>query len=170
MFQALNSVKYACIGGNELRYSNCLTTSMDAQVSEQNTIFEWPVTVYYEDTDAGGVVYHSNYLKFFERARTELLRAAGVSQQVLLEQNIGFVVRHMDIDFLQGARLDDHLVVKTSIADLKKASLTFCQEIVNPEGKILCKAMVKVACIDNKKMRPKAMPQSIVMEFTDSDR
>ncbi len=132
--------------------------------------FEWPVTVYYEDTDAGGVVYHSNYLKYFERARTELLRNVGVSQQTLLEQNIGFVVRHMDIDFLQGARLDDHLVVKTAIAEAKKASLTFCQEIVNPEEKTLCKAMVKVACIDNEKMRPIAIPQSIVMELTHSDR
>ena len=133
-------------------------------------IFEWPVTVYYEDTDAGGVVYHSNYLKFFERARTELLRNVGVSQHSLLEQNIGFVVRHMDIDFLQGARLDDQLTVKTHVAELKKASLTFCQEIVNPDGKTLCKAMVKVACIDNEKMRPIAIPQSIVMEFTHSDR
>ncbi len=133
-------------------------------------IFEWPITVYYEDTDAGGVVYHSNYLKFFERARTELLRSVGVSQQTLLEQNIGFVVRHMDIDFLQGARLDDHLVVKSSIAEIKKVSLTFCQEIVNPAGKSLCKSMVKVACIDNEKMRPIAIPQSIVMEFTHSDR
>ncbi|XHY20298.1 Acyl-CoA thioester hydrolase YbgC [Vibrio sp. NH-UV-68] len=143
---------------------------MDSKVQQQAAIFEWPVTVYYEDTDAGGVVYHSNYLKFFERARTELLRTIGVSQQVLLEQNLGFVVRHMDIDFLQGARLDDHLTVTTKIADLKKASLVFCQEIVNHDGKTLCKAMVKVACIDNKKMRPKAMPKSIVMELTYSDR
>ncbi|GAD65742.1 MULTISPECIES: tol-pal system-associated acyl-CoA thioesterase [Vibrio] len=132
--------------------------------------FIWPVVVYYEDTDAGGVVYHSNYLKFFERARTEMLRSVGVSQQLLLEQSIGFVVRHMDIDFLQGARLDDHLNVNTTISELKKASITFCQEIVNPEGHILCRAMVKVACIDNKKMRPIAMPQSIVMELTQSDR
>ncbi len=137
---------------------------------QENSTFEWPVTVYYEDTDAGGVVYHSNYLKFFERARTELLRTVGVSQHTLLEQNLGFVVRHMDIDFLQGARLDDQLIVKTSINELKKASLTFCQEIVNPEGKILCKAMVKVACINSQKMRPMAMPQSIVMELTQSDR
>ena len=137
---------------------------------QENSTFEWPVTVYYEDTDAGGVVYHSNYLKFFERARTELLRTVGVSQHTLLEQNLGFVVRHMDIDFLQGARLDDQLLVKTSIHELKKASLTFCQEIVNPEGKILCKAMVKVACINSQKMRPMAMPQSIVMELTQSER
>ncbi|EKO3517361.1 tol-pal system-associated acyl-CoA thioesterase [Vibrio fluvialis] len=132
-------------------------------------VFNWPITIYYEDTDAGGVVYHSNYLKFFERARTEMLRAIGVSQQVLLEQRIGFVVRHAEIDFKQGARLDDQLTVVTSIAELKKASLTFCQELVNPEEQLLCKAIVKVACIDNEKMKPKAMPQSIILELTHSD-
>ncbi|EKO3973928.1 tol-pal system-associated acyl-CoA thioesterase [Vibrio fluvialis] len=132
-------------------------------------VFNWPITIYYEDTDAGGVVYHSNYLKFFERARTEMLRAIGVSQQVLLEQRIGFVVRHAEIDFKQGARLDDQLTVVTSIAELKKASLTFCQELVNPEGHLLCKAIVKVACIDSEKMKPKAMPQSIILELTHSD-
>ncbi len=136
----------------------------------EHSPFCWPVTVYYEDTDAGGIVYHSNYLKFFERARTEFLRSLGVSQQTLLEQNIGFVVRHMDIDFLQGARLDEQLTVTTSISDLKKASITFCQEIVNPKGKTLCKTMVKVACIDTEKMRPKAIPQSIFMELNRSDR
>ncbi|AEH32899.1 Short-chain acyl-CoA hydrolase [Vibrio anguillarum 775] len=137
----------------------------------QNTAsaFHWPVTIYYEDTDAGGVVYHSNYLKFFERARTEMLRAVGVSQQTFLHQNIGFVVRHVDIDFLQAARLDDMLTINTVISALKKASLIFCQELVNPEGKVLCKAIVKVACIDNQNMRPKAMPQSIILELTHSD-
>ena len=137
----------------------------------QNTAsaFHWPVTIYYEDTDAGGVVYHSNYLKFFERARTEMLRAVVVSQQTLLQQNIGFVVRHVDIDFLQAARLDDMLTINTVISALKKASLIFCQELVNPEGKVLCKAIVKLACIYNQNMRPKAMPQSIILELTHSD-
>jgi acyl-CoA thioester hydrolase len=125
--------------------------------------------VYYEDTDVGGVVYHANYLKFFERARTEMLRSIGVAQQVLLEQNIGFVVRHMDIDFIQGARLDDSLQVITSVYELKRATLNFCQEIVNPDGKVLCKAMVKVACIDTQKMKPKAMPTFILTELTNSD-
>ncbi|MEZ9232556.1 tol-pal system-associated acyl-CoA thioesterase [Vibrio amylolyticus] len=132
-------------------------------------VSHWPVTVYYEDTDAGGVVYHSNYLKYFERARTELLRSIGVSQHTLLKDNIAFVIRHIDIDFLQGACLDDQLNVVTTVAEQKKASLSFCQEIVNLEGKILCKATVKVACIDNVKMRPKAMPQSIALELTKSD-
>lgn len=127
--------------------------------------FNWPVTVYYEDTDAGGVVYHSNYLKFFERARTELLRHKGVSQQALLKEGIGFVVRHMDIDFLQGAKLDDHLVVNTSVVELKRVSITFCQEIVNLDGSALCKASVKVACVDSQTMKPKAIPISITVEL-----
>ncbi|MDN3701465.1 tol-pal system-associated acyl-CoA thioesterase [Vibrio artabrorum] len=131
--------------------------------------FTWPVTVYYEDTDAGGLVYHSNYLKFFERARTEMLRSVGVSQHLLLEKNIGFVVRHIDIDFIQGARLDERLQVITNIYELKRATLVFCQEIVNPDGKALCKAMVKVACIDNQKMKPTAMPTFIITELTHSD-
>ena len=131
--------------------------------------FRWPIIVYYEDTDAGGVVYHSNYLKFFERARTEMLRAKGISQHVLLEQNIGFVVRHMDIDFNQGARLDEHLTVLTRVSEIKRASLQFCQELVNDEGKTLCKTIVKVACIDNKKMKPIAIPSFINSELTNSD-
>ncbi|MFA0252816.1 YbgC/FadM family acyl-CoA thioesterase, partial [Vibrio sp. 10N.261.45.A4] len=88
------------------------------------------------------IVYHSNYLKYFERARTEMLRSIGVSQEVLLQENLGFVVRHMDIDFLQGAKLDQELTVQTHIAQLKRVSLDFCQEIVNLEGRVLCKAMV----------------------------
>nr|WP_216613380.1 tol-pal system-associated acyl-CoA thioesterase [Vibrio sp. 99-8-1] len=127
--------------------------------------FQWPVTVYYEDTDAGGVVYHSNYLKFFERARTELLRSVGVSQQGLLEQEVGFVVRHMDIDFIQGAKLDDQLTVVTNISELKRASLVFCQQIVNLEGRTLCKASVKVACVNSQKMKPQAIPNSIIAEL-----
>jgi acyl-CoA thioester hydrolase len=131
--------------------------------------FRWPITVYYEDTDAGGVVYHSNYLKFFERARTEMLRAKGISQQVLLEQNIGFVVRHMDIDFKQGAKLDEHLTVLTRVSEIKRASLQFCQELVNDQGRILCSTFVKVACVDNKKMKPIAIPAFINSELTNSD-
>jgi acyl-CoA thioester hydrolase len=131
--------------------------------------FEWPITVYYEDTDAGGVVYHSNYLNYFERARTELLRSIGVSQQGLLEQHLGFVVRHVDIDYLIGAKLDQQLTVKTYLTETRKASITFCQELVNSENALLCKAAVKVACIDVSKMKPKAIPNEIMSEMT-SDR
>ena len=133
-------------------------------------VFEFPVTVYYEDTDAGGMVYHANYLKYFERCRSEWLTHIGVSQTSLREQNTIFVVRHVEIDFLQGARLEDRLIVKATVAKAKKASVTFCQEIVNHDGDILCKAMVKVACIDSEKMKPLAFPQNIIMELTQSDR
>lgn len=80
----------------------------------------FPVTIYYEDTDAGGVVYHANYLKFFERGRTEMLREQGVCQRELLEQNMGFVVRSMELDFLKAARLDDNLVVITQLTEKKR--------------------------------------------------
>lgn len=128
--------------------------------------FKWPITIYYEDTDAGGVVYHSNYLKFFERARTELLRHHGVSQQVLLEKSVGFVVKSVNIDFIQAVRLDEQLIVDTFITEIKKVSLTFCQLLVNSEGKVLCKATVRVACIDNAKMKPTAIPLFILSEIS----
>ncbi|MGR6861200.1 tol-pal system-associated acyl-CoA thioesterase [uncultured Aliivibrio sp.] len=130
------------------------------------SIFKWHITIYYEDTDAGGVVYHSNYLKFFERARTELLRQHGVSQQVLLEKSVGFVVKNVTMDFIQGARLDEQLIVETFITEIKRVSLTFCQLLVNFEGKVLCKATVKVACIDNTKMKPTAIPSFILSEIS----
>ncbi|GAD79023.1 tol-pal system-associated acyl-CoA thioesterase [Vibrio ezurae] len=132
----------------------------------ETTLFRWPIRIYYEDTDAGGIVYHSNYLKFFERARTEMLRAIGVSQEVLLQEKLGFVVRHMDIDFLQGAKLDQELTVLTHISQIKRASLDFCQEIVNLEGRVLCKATVKVACINTAKMRPQAIPSFMITELS----
>ncbi|MGL6259791.1 tol-pal system-associated acyl-CoA thioesterase [Vibrio sp. WXL103] len=143
---------------------------MDNILHTSDNPFHWPVTIYYEDTDAGGVVYHANYVKYFERARTELLRSVNISQHVLLEQKIGFVVRHMDIDFLQSGRLDDQLTVSTYIHELKKVSLTFCQEIVNPAGKTLCRAIVKIACVDIDKLRPKAIPNELLLELTASDR
>jgi len=127
-------------------------------------IFEWSVRVYYEDTDTGGVVYHSNYLKFFERARTEMLREKNISQQLLLEQNIGFVVRSLTVDYLKGAVLDDKLTVKTHISEMKKVSLTFCQELVNDKNQVLCKAIVKVACIDTIKMKPILIPNDFFSE------
>lgn len=128
--------------------------------------FKWPITIYYEDTDAGGVVYHSNYLKFFERARTELLRDKGVSQQVMLNESIGFVVKSLQIDFISAARLDEQLIVETLITEIKKVSLIFCQILVNSDGKVLCKATVKVACVDNSVMKPTAIPSFILSEIS----
>ncbi len=132
-------------------------------------IFEWPIRIYYEDTDAGGLVYHSNYLNYFERARTELLRTLGISQQRLLTEKFGFVVRHVDMDFFQGARLDDHLTVKTSVSEIRRASMMFCQKLVNSGGKVLCQSTVKVACVNTETMKPQAIPSSMTAELIDSD-
>ncbi|MGF1756815.1 tol-pal system-associated acyl-CoA thioesterase [Photobacterium sagamiensis] len=134
-------------------------------MTEEN-VFKWPVTIYYEDTDVGGLVYHSNYLKFFERARTELLRSIGVSQQSMFDDNTSFVVRHMDIDFLKGARLDEKLVIRTKANAVRKASIEFCQDLVNNDGQILCKATVKVACINPVTMKPIAIPENIKSEIS----
>lgn len=125
---------------------------------------QFPLRVYYEDTDAGGVVYHSNYLNFFERARTEFLRQAGFSQQQLFAENLAFVVKHIDISYHLPARLDDELVVETHILVQKKASVVFSQRLIKA-GSCLSEAQVTVASIDLNKMKAVAMPKSIISAF-----
>ena len=114
---------------------------------KEQDIFKWPITIYYEDTDVGGVVYHANYLKFFERARTELLRYIGLNQQQLFADNMSFVVRSMNIDFIRGAKLDDQLIVNTTIQNVRRASIEFNQELVNDHNVVFCRAVVKIACV-----------------------
>src|SRR5690606_18043544 len=118
----------------------------DAQASQQP--FTLPVRVYYEDTDAGGVVYYANYLKFCERARTEWLRTLGVSQQALIdERGLGFVVRSVQADYRASARLDDALEVITQVAMLRRASILFEQQLVRGQ-ELLFTARVLLASID----------------------
>lgn len=127
--------------------------------------FIWPIRVYYEDTDAGDVVYYANYLKFLERARTEMLRAKGIEQSELkIKEQIIFVVRSVKIDYLKSAQFDDLLEVSSEIALVKKASLFFEQVITRNEI-ILCKASVCVACVDSLSMKPKAIPTELIAEF-----
>nr|WP_176602434.1 MULTISPECIES: tol-pal system-associated acyl-CoA thioesterase [Serratia] len=130
-----------------------------------NTLFRWPVRVYYEDTDASGVVYHARYVAFFERARTEMLRQHNFHQQQLLSEQVAFVVRRMTVDYLAPARLDEQLEVQSEITCLRGASLTFAQRIVNSDGALLSQADVLIACIDPHQMKPRALPKSIVAEF-----
>ncbi|EPZ0265809.1 acyl-CoA thioesterase [Serratia marcescens] len=130
-----------------------------------NTLFRWPVRVYYEDTDASGVVYHARYVAFFERARTEMLRQHNFHQQQLLSEQVAFVVRRMTVDYLAPARLDEQLEVQSAITCLRGASLTFAQRIVNSDGALLSQADVLIACIDPHQMKPRALPKSIVAEF-----
>ena len=131
----------------------------DAQASQQP--FTLPVRVYYEDTDAGGVVYYANYLKFCERARTEWLRTLGVSQQALIdEQGLGFVVRSVQADYRAPARLDDALIVVTQVAMLRRASILFEQQLVRGQ-ELLFTARVLLASIDLRRQKPVAIPASL---------
>ncbi len=121
--------------------------------------FEFTVRVYFEDTDAGGVVYNASYVRFLERARTEYLRSFGISQQDLLRENIGFVVASLQMDFKKAAHLDDELVVKCVVTESKKASVKFAQVITNKDETVTyIKAEVKIACVDLKDMRPIQFP------------
>lgn len=131
----------------------------------QPKVFEWPIRVYYEDTDCGGIVYHANYLKFFERARTEVLRQWGINQQILMEQNFAFVVRNMELEFKRGAKLDDALVVRTHIETLKKASVVFVQRLEDENHQLYCQAKVDIAAINAEKMKPQIIPQAIATEM-----
>lgn len=129
------------------------------------TLFRWPVRVYFEDTDAGGVVYHASYVAYYERARTELLRNYRLSQHVLLQKQIAFVVRRLAIEYLSPARLDDLLEIQSEVVAISRTTITFAQRIVNEEGKVLNEAEVLIACIDPQRMKPVAMPGSIAQEL-----
>ncbi|MGE0801183.1 MAG: tol-pal system-associated acyl-CoA thioesterase [Lautropia sp.] len=121
------------------------------------------VRVYYEDTDAGGIVYYANYLKFFERARTDWLRALGVEQRILAEQGLIFVVRECALRFDRPARLDDELLVAVAIAepatDVKRVSLRLAQQAQRAgDGALLAAGSVRIACVEPRSGRPAAMP------------
>jgi acyl-CoA thioester hydrolase len=125
-------------------------------------LFSWPVRVYYENTDAGGVVYHSNYVTFMERARTEFLRSLGVELGALeRDEHVLFAVRSVAIDFRSPARLDDLLDVTVDIKDARPASLTFLQS-VRRDGRVLCEGEVRVASISADHFKPVAIPPKLV--------
>ncbi len=126
--------------------------------------FIWPVRVYYEDTDSGGVVYYANYLKFMERARTELLRECGFEQdQLIEEEGVLFAVRRVEADYLRPARFNDALTVSASVTSHGKVSVTFTQEIRLAEtGQLLCCGEVKVVCLDAARFRPRSLPEKLL--------
>ncbi len=132
--------------------------------------FQLPIRIYWEDTDAGGIVFYANYLKFFERARTEWLRSFGISQQQLREQTGGmFVVTDARLRYLQPARLDDTLVVTARLADKGRASMTIEQQaLLTPEHMpsaaptLLNEATVRIGFVDAATMRPARIPGPIL--------
>ncbi len=123
--------------------------------------FIWPVRVYYEDTDGGGVVYHANYLKFMERARTEWLRHLGFEQAALRDDpGVLFVVREVRLKYRRPACFDDALEVVTELADVGRSLLAFRQTIRRGDES-LTEAEVEVVCVDEQRFKPTAIPQSI---------
>lgn len=124
--------------------------------------FTWSVRVYYEDTDAGCIVFYANYLKFFERARTEWLRAAGIGQQQMVKDyQCMFVVKATTVEYHAPARLDDELKLTVVVERLGRASVQFVQEAWRGD-QLLASGKIKVACVGAVSVRPTAIPEQIL--------
>ncbi len=138
-------------------------------MSDQIHLFTWPVRVYYEDTDAGGVVYYANYLRFLERARTEWLRQFGFEQDQLRDQqNIVFAVRSVDIHYVKPARFNEQLVVTIDDVKLKRASLALQQSIfksAEDKNELIVKSTVNVVCLQCDTFSPCPVPKPIFEEL-----
>ncbi len=138
-------------------------------MTTQTSPFIWPLRVYWEDTDAGGVVYHASYVRFFERARTEWLRAKGIDQVSLREEHgVIFVVHSMELQFLKPARLDDLLHVTVQVSDIRSASFKVEQTLHPDAGcsTLLVGAQVRMACIDAEQWKPHQMPKFLLREIS----
>lgn len=136
-------------------------------MSDQSQPFTWPVRVYYEDTDAQGVVYYANYFRFMERARTEWLRSLGVDQVKLMQQERRiFVVTKSDAEFIVPARFNDELIVTAQLGELTRATFGIEQNIYRDslDGELLLRGGVIAAYLDADTMRPKRVPASIFEE------
>lgn len=133
--------------------------------------FQWPVRVYWEDTDAGGIVFYANYLKFFERARTEWLRHLGVEQQKLRDEVGGmFIVSSTQVQYLRPARLDDLLIVTARLSEVGRASLTIEQSVWRHDGSgpdaqapvCLCEGSIRIGWVQATTLRPGRIPTQII--------
>ena len=124
--------------------------------------FRWPLRIYWEDTDAGGVVFYANYLKFFERARTEWLRSLGVSQETLRrDDGLQFVVSDTAVRYLRPARLDDEVVVTVRLAESGKASLVLDQQALRGAD-VLAEGRIRIGCVDARTLRPRRIPPTLL--------
>jgi acyl-CoA thioester hydrolase len=134
-------------------------------------VFAFPVRVYYEDTDAGGVVYHAKYLNFMERSRTEWLRACGLEQDVLRDQfGVIFAVNNLSISYLRPARFNDALLATSSLIESRGARLRLHQQVIRQAGNaLLADAEVQVVCLDAERFRPLAVPSEILEKVLHAD-
>ena len=129
--------------------------------------FSWPVRVYYEDTDLGGVVYYANYLKFMERARTELLRKLGVEQDELLRtKNLLFVITEASVKYLRPARFNDLLSVTVELYERRGSSMRFRQRVYRDDSnaELLCEGEIRAACLEAGSFKPRRIPEELLME------
>jgi acyl-CoA thioester hydrolase len=128
--------------------------------------FIWQVRVYYEDTDAGGVVFYANYLRFMERARTEWLRSVGFEHEHLMnEYGILFAVKNLNIHYIKPGRLDDLLTITSQLLTKRGASLIFQQSIKNNNEELLTEAEVRVACLNATTLKASPMPEALLTEL-----
>ena len=121
---------------------------------------ETPIRIYFQDTDAGGIVYHSNYLDYAERARSEFLRDVGLSNQALIDRGISFVIRRVEIDYKSPAKLDDLLVVQTTIVEVGYASMVMSQRVVR-DDKVLVDMTLQVAFVSPTTLHPARIPADL---------
>jgi 4-hydroxybenzoyl-CoA thioesterase/acyl-CoA thioester hydrolase len=122
--------------------------------------FQMPVRVYVEDTDAGGIVYYVNYLKYMERARTEWFRDQGFEKPAMFRENLMFVVHSAAINYLRPAILDDALTVTAQVVEAKRTFFSM-RQTVRRGDELICEAQVKIACVDRTTMRPSAIPMDV---------
>ena len=137
---------------------------MSSPTAGTRTAFSWPMRVYWEDTDAGGIVFYANYLKFFERARTEWLRALGVEQSHLRETTGGiFVVSETTVRYSRPARLDDELLVTAALQEAGRASLIIAQRaLLKSDQALLCDGTIRIGWVDATSLRPARIPPIIL--------
>lgn len=134
-------------------------------------VFEWPVRVYIEDTDAGGIVYYVNYLKFIERARTEFLRNHGFGKQFIFNADLMFVVHSLHCEYIKPAQLDDELIATAELVQAGKANLLLAQQVYRLSGsgagtsnkkELLFRAEVKLACVKRQSLKPQRIPADML--------
>ncbi len=147
-----------------------MTAARHAHPGDSAAAFRWPIRVYWEDTDAAGIVFYANYLKFFERARSEWLRSLGFEQEALrTSAGLGFVVTDTALHYREPARLDDVLEITVQSAHVGLASLTVAQQ-ARRAGRVLAEGTIRVGCVDLGTFRPRRTPDDILARIRADQR
>ena len=131
---------------------------------------DFELTIFVEDTDFQGFVYHANYIKYFERARSNFLTINGISQNDLRQLNLGFVIKRINIDFLYPAKLGEKLIVQTEVEKKSKARMLFNQKIISHDNKNqICQGSIEVCMVDIETKKPKPFPNDLLLIFDNGE-